>query len=339
MYDAPNLITVKRSTNTVRNTMFLFLVVGLVGWYGVRFVDESKNIVPAVAQVDGNTQGGDITITFEEHTITEPIKVSTSTYDMTNFSAKSILLKDVATGKSLVTYNEYDIRPIASITKLMSAIVLLDMQVSLTGTTVAASGNVYDSFLIAGLEYERDDLWNAALIGSSNRAILSLVDESGVSREEFIQRMNQKARELGMSDTTFTDPTGLDDKNVSSASDILILLKEALDRKEIYIALSRTEYNLATIAGEHDTRVRNTNWLLLRWIPHTFAKLHPGKTGFIPASGYNFTTRIEDEEGNEVDVVVLGANAHENRFSEARDITSWVFTNYDWQTRTVRTPK
>jgi len=338
MNNAPNLIEVRRNTNTTRNVLFLGLVVALVGWYGFRFVDETE-AQGVFADSGAQKRGGDIQVSFEEHTIVEPVQVTTTTFNSDIYSAHSFLVKDVATGKSLVSSNEYRERPIASITKLMSALVLLDANIDLSGNAVAASGNVFDTFLIPGLQYSNDDLWNAALVGSSNRSILSLVDSLGITREEFVNRMNEKARELGMSDTHFTEPTGLDDTDISSASDVLILLKEALSKPNIYQALSRPEYDIATIENEHDKNIKNTNWLLLNWIPHTFSGLHPGKTGYIPASGYNFTTRIANEEGNEIDIVILGAASHEQRFSEARDIAEWIFSNYDWQSRTIRVPK
>ena len=73
----------------------------------------------------------------------------------------------------------------------------------------------------------------------------------------------------------------------------------------------------------------NTDWILLDWIPNEFAVFHGGKTGYITASGYNFTMRVEND-GHMLDVVVLGASSHEGRFTEARDIAKWVFTNYKW---------
>lgn len=339
-HDAPNLIhTRPNRTNTVRNLLFIFLIFGLVGWYGVRFAKEVEHVAPLVSADSASNEevGGDVVIQFREQTFIEPVQVTTNTLDVGSFSAEGFLVKDITTGKSLVTHNEYAARPIASITKLMSAIVLLDTGIPLTGTTTAANGEVFDTFLLSNFVYDTEDVWNTALVGSSNRAILSLVDRTGMTRDAFVAQMNAKARELGMSDTVFTDPSGLDEGNTASASDVLILLKEALDRGQIYDALRQKEYSIATIAGAHERDMYNTNWLLLGWIPHRFSLLHPGKTGYIPASGYNFTTRIENEEGHSIDIVVLGADSHESRFEETRDIANWVFTNFDWQKKTIRT--
>ncbi len=74
----------------------------------------------------------------------------------------------------------------------------------------------------------------------------------------------------------------------------------------------------------------NTNWMLLGWVTNDFYKLYGGKTGYIVASGYNFTMRVENEDNHILDVVVLGADSHEGRFTEARDVAEWVFDNYTW---------
>ncbi|MEK7083965.1 MAG: hypothetical protein AAB932_01920, partial [Patescibacteria group bacterium] len=71
-------------------------------------------------------------------------------------------------------------------------------------------------------------------------------------------------------------------------------------------------------------------WLLLGWIPHQFPKFIGGKTGYITVSGYNFVVEVEDAAGRRVAAVILGANAHEARFTEARDIAKWAFENYQW---------
>ena len=83
-------------------------------------------------------------------------------------------------------------------------------------------------------------------------------------------------------------------------------------------------------SGRNSHTVNNTNWLLHEWTPHDFFVLRGGKTGYIPASGYNFTMQVEDEDTNLLDVVVLGADYHESRFTEARDIASSVYDAYIW---------
>ncbi|KKS71141.1 MAG: hypothetical protein UV42_C0036G0037 [Candidatus Magasanikbacteria bacterium GW2011_GWE2_42_7] len=69
---------------------------------------------------------------------------------------------------------------------------------------------------------------------------------------------------------------------------------------------------------------------MLGWIQHGFANILGGKTGYIPESGYNFTARIEDILGHQLDIVVLGATVHEDRFTVLREAGEWAFENYQW---------
>lgn len=342
MYIAPNLIEKQtRSYNGPRNIIFLVLCFAVVGWYGLEFSGHSDQVLEVLKNEAPKAQvGGDVVIEYVTSTVIIPVQITTGTFDNTLITAKSFFVKDYETGETLASKDEYVARPIASITKLMSALVLLDTGLDPEhGTTTAANGEVFDTFLQSHLVYKTKDVWNAAFVGSSNRAILSLVDGSGITRDEFVKRMNDKARELGMSDAIFYDPTGLDERNMASASDILLLLKVALTKKQLTDALLHTQYAFATLEGEHKRNIYNTNWLLLGWIPNKFYKIYPGKTGYIPASGYNFTTRIEDEGKHAIDIVVLGANNHEARFEEARDIAEWVFENFRWEEKIITVPK
>lgn len=254
---------------------------------------------------------------------------STPPHSMT---AQNILVKDKASGTMLYQRDVYGKRPLASITKLMSALVLLERDVPWTSTTVATSDNVFDTFIAPSNTYGITDLWQAALVGSSNQALLTLVDAVyPEGRRAFVARMNEKARELGMIDTMFVDPTGLDESNISSASDVALLLSEALRSETIQNVLATSELNIATTEGKYPKHIWNTNWLLLRWIPHSLVSLLGGKTGYVPAAGYNFAMEVANKEGNVLQVVILGAETHEARFSEARDIAQWIFENYVWE--------
>lgn len=258
-----------------------------------------------------------------------PLQADTST-PPTNFTAASIVVKDHASGAMLFGKQEYTKRPLASITKLMSALVLLDAHPRFVSTTVVVADAVEDTHMYAGDTYTIDELWHAALIGSSNKAILTLVDASGLTRVDFVRRMNDKAKLIGLTDTLFVEPTGLDDGNRSTASDIALLLQEAMNNSAIRQTLATPEYRLFSRERRAGHHIWNTDWLLLGWIPHTFARVLGGKTGYTPAAGYNVALELEDKAGRKLDVVILGASTHEARFTEARDIAQWVFTHFAW---------
>ena len=141
-----------------------------------------------------------------------------------------------------------------------------------------------------------------------------------------------------MADAVFVEPTGLDAGNMASAADVALLLRAALAERKIQETVVMREFT-ALPTGGGPNHLWSTNWLLLRWIPHTLHTIHGGKTGYITASGYNFTVSVGDAAGHTIDVVVLGAKTHEARFSEARDIADWVLNHYHWpETASTTTP-
>lgn len=249
------------------------------------------------------------------------------------FNAKSIIVKDHETGFVLYKKNEYNKRSIASITKLMSALVLLEKNPDWSAKAVVIGADSLDTHMYANDTYTLDELWYASLVGSSNKAILSLANALDWPIEAFVERMNQKALELGMSDTTFVEPTGLDENNKSTASDLVILLEESLKQEKIRDAVLTPEYNLYSAERKKKHHMWNTDWLLLGWIQNDFNKIFGGKTGYTGAAGYSFVVQLSDKNNHIIDIVVLGTDEHETRFTEAKKVADMVFVNYKWPTK------
>lgn len=325
----------------VKHTLGTFAIVGLF-FVGLGLFQMGDHLVQKTPEGNGPlvalsenllkvTEGGDV---FTPPPAPEPPKLPERTEESKDldpdvFSAASILVKDTESGMVLFEKNMYDQRPIASITKLMSSLLLLEQGFEWQATSTVVSDNLIDTHMYAGDTYTIEELWQAALVGSSNKAIMTLADYVGWTREAFVARMNERARELGMGNTHFAEPTGLDAGNASTASDITILLGEALAHKDLQEGLLQRELNLYSAEREKKHHMWSTNWLLLGWVPHQF-DLIGGKTGYIDASGYNFTVRLSDDAGHTVDIVVLGAESHEARFTEARDAADWAFDAYMW---------
>ncbi len=246
------------------------------------------------------------------------------------FTAKAMIVKDHETGTVLFGKNEYVKRSLASITKLMSALVILEKSPDWGSVATVISDDIEDTHMYAGDTHTLEDLWNSALVGSSNKAILTLADAVGWPRVAFVERMNEKARELGMADAVFADATGLSEDNQASASDVAILLNEAMKNTKISKTLLIKEYNLYSKERKEKHHMWSTDWILLGWIPNKLPEFFGGKTGYTVAAGYNFTMRAGDGKGHLIDVVVLGADTHETRFTEAKDVAEWVFANYNW---------
>lgn len=247
-------------------------------------------------------------------------------------TAASALVVDDETDTVLFAKNLEAVRSLASITKLMSALVILDFPLDWTTTTIVTEADLDNSshHINAGEKYTLEDLWNVALVGSSNSAINVLVRATGFTAEEFVGRMNHKAAQLGLTSARFADPTGLDNRNMSKIEDTARLLKTALEQDKIFKTLQIQEY-YAQPLGKKLRRIWSTDWLLTHWIPNNFKSVQiAGKTGYIVDSDYNFAVRLTDDTGHSVRVVVLGASSNETRFTEARDLAQWVFSHYLW---------
>lgn len=247
-------------------------------------------------------------------------------------SAAAALVVDDKTNTVLFERQSNAARPLASITKLMSALVLSDIGLVWSATTTVVRGDIDASShqLAAGDVVTLEELWNVALVGSSNSAVMALVRASGLTLEDFVARMNAKAESLHLPTTVFVEPTGLDARNVASAWDTARILKEALKDPHIARALATPEYYVHPVGDGKARRVWSTDWLLTSWVPNRFNKDEiAGKTGFIPESGYNFAVRLSTG-GHSVRVVVLGTASDTARFGEARDLAEWAFSSYTW---------
>ena len=276
--------------------------------------------------------GGDISpVNLPKARPTIPLSKDGQNCLVTTTAAVALVVDD-RTDTVLYEKNSTAVRSLASITKLMSALVLLDLPMTWASTTEVLPEDMDNSshHINAGEKYRLDDLWNVALIGSDNSAINVLVRASGLTPNQFVARMNEKSRRLNLASARFADPTGLDNRNMAKAIDVAKLLKFALAQERIFKALQTPEY-YATPLGKKLKRVWSTDWLLTKWIPSDFKCAQiAGKTGYIVDSDYNFTVRLTDEDGHSIRVVVLGASSNETRFTEARDLANWVFSHYLW---------
>lgn len=252
-------------------------------------------------------------------------------------TASSAVVIDDETNTVLYNKNDTDVRSLASITKLMSALVLSDLPINWRQTTFVTGTDIAeDHHLQIGEKYTLNDLWHIALVGSSNSAIKALVRVSGLSESGFAMLMNRKAHELGLYSMHFVEPTGLDSRNMGTAVDTARLLKEALAVDRIKQTLAVSQYDARPLNKKDSRKVWSTDWLMTNWIPNTFDSII-GKTGYITDSGYNFVVRLAGNKIHPLRVVVFGAATNENRFSEARDIATWVLDNYVWPRDQVAT--
>ena len=213
----------------------------------------------------------------------------------------SVLLHNTNTGHTLISQNAQEQRPLASITKLMTALVALDTGFALERPVPL---NRRWSTVLPARSYTRGELMTAMLVKSDNSAAETLAGDYPGGREEFIREMNDHARKLGMLSTHFEDASGLSPNNVSSAEDIVLLVKAALklDYMRRTTTIKHTEIEVPGKKKPVKIQITNTNSPLLG--AHDNAVL--SKTGLTSRAGWCVAMAFE-QEGQQFIVVVMGA--------------------------------
>src|SRR5262245_4030615 len=197
--------------------------------------------------------------------------------------AEAAIIYDSATGNVLWETNSNNQRSIASITKVMTAVVFLENSPDLSEQVVVDRSDVRaasTTYLRAGYTVTKGDLLHLTLIASDNAAARALARVSPYGSVAFIDRMNEKARDLNLTNTHYEDPSGLLSANVSSAYDMakLITFVSADDR----IAGVMRKQSYTVTSGRRVINIHSTNQLVMRGD----VDVQAGKTGFISSAGY-----------------------------------------------------
>lgn len=238
---------------------------------------------------------------------------------------RSAILVNYENGEVLYAKNSEMTHPIASISKLVAAMVVLDNVKDFNvRQTVSKEDALKSSFsrLRPGHELTLRDLLYASLLISDNRATRALARATAGSLTSFVDLMNTKARSLGLEHTVFFDPTGLDERNVSTAHEVAIILHHAYSYPEIarITALKKQVVNIKRGRKNYTLQLGNTNRLLDA--PY---RVLAGKTGYIDSARYCLATMVQDGGGHKLTLVVLGAPGGSTRFREARKLATWGF--------------
>ncbi|PYR31043.1 MAG: hypothetical protein DMF90_26410 [Acidobacteria bacterium] len=224
-------------------------------------------------------------------------------------------------GSVLWEEHSQDQRSIASITKVMTALVFLESDPDLSEMITVTRPDVSHAsttHLRSNDRLEAGDLLHLLLISSDNAAARVLARVSPYGSTGFIQRMNEKAAELGLQSTRYADPSGLLSDNVSSAYDMARLIAYVSVNDRIGSIMRTQEYTAYT--ARRPIAIHSTNHLLGR----DDVEVRGGKTGFINSSGYCLATLLRlPESGQQVAVVVLGARSNAGRFLETQNLFNW----------------
>jgi D-alanyl-D-alanine endopeptidase (penicillin-binding protein 7) len=235
--------------------------------------------------------------------------------------AAAAIVFDPATGQVLYEENSQDKRSIASITKVMTALVFLEDNPDLTEEIKIERSDVYaasTTYLKAGDRITAGELLHLLLIPSDNAAARALARSSHGGTTAFIERMNEKAVELGLQNTSFADPSGLNANNISSAFDLSHLITFAASDERIASIMRTPTYTVTT--NRRQIPVHSTNHILLAGDVEVMG----AKTGFISKSGYCLASLLRLPQGNPIAVVVLGARSNNGRFWETRHLFTWL---------------
>jgi D-alanyl-D-alanine endopeptidase (penicillin-binding protein 7) len=223
------------------------------------------------------------------------------------------------TGDVLWENNSHDQRSIASLTKIMTAVTFVADNPDLNRVVVVQRADVLRAsvtYLRAGERITVRNLLHLTLIASDNAAARVLARVSPGGSAGFIGRMNEMAAHMGLTNTHYADPSGLDARNVSSAYDLSHLIAFATSHPTLGPIMRSSEFTVRS--GARSFRIRNTNKLL-----GTDVDVVGGKTGFIRKAGYCLATLLQVPQGSQVAVVVLGAANSALRFAEARNLFNW----------------
>jgi D-alanyl-D-alanine carboxypeptidase (penicillin-binding protein 5/6) len=240
--------------------------------------------------------------------------------------AKATLSLDLETGKILFGKNTDQQLPMASLTKLMTILVILDKHNPDEIVTVdkrATQVEPAKMYLLANEEITISELIKAILVKSANDAALALAYHDSASIEEFAQKMNDKAAEIGLRHTNFVNPVGFDNPNQYSTVDDLAILARLTYKNPLvkqFAPITKTTATAVNGSQSHD--LDTTNDLL-----SSYLKVWGLKTGTTDLAGQCLISIVESPTGQKILNIVLNSPA---RFTESKILSQWIFDNYQW---------
>lgn len=258
------------------------------------------------------------------------------TDDPLDLRSSVALVVDQDTDEILVNKNSEAVLPIASITKLMTAMVVVDaaqpMDESIRVERVALDTPRNNrSRLKVGAELTRGELMHLALMSSENRAAYALGANYPGGMSALVEAMNQKARALGMHDSRFVEPTGLSSQNQSSAHDLALLVKAAYQQPQIREYSTTPDASVSV--GRRQVQFRNTNAL----VRSPVWEIGLQKTGFISEAGRCVVMQAQ-LAGRKLIMVLLDSTGRYTRIGDAERIRRWLATRPAVETSTDPKP-
>lgn len=248
--------------------------------------------------------------------------------DMTDLTAKSAALYD-ANGQMLYEMNAEEPLQPASVTKIMTLLLAMEaldrgdvqLDTMVTGSAHAASMGGTQIWLKEGEQLTFDEMLKAIAVGSANDCAVAVAEHLAGSEQAFVERMNERAKELGCTSTTFVNANGLDadgQKTLTSARDLALISAELLRHPKI---LDYTTIWMDTIRGGAFS-LANTNKML-----KSYAGMIGLKTGYISEAGFCIAAAAE-RDGMTLIATVMGAPTKEDRTADAAALLDYGFANF-----------
>jgi len=271
----------------------------------IYFYDSAKfewRPLPTTFDVKNKTVKAPTIFPYAAVTVLEP--------DPDVLSARAALVVDGDSGNIFFQKNMGEVRSVASLTKLMTALVFLDYNPGWDKTVkLEKSDFVGGATLWAkeGSEFSVKDLFFAMMVGSKNNAAMALSRVTGLNRDEFVKKMNEKAGGFGLTQTHFVEPTGLNEKNVSTAFEMAVIAERAFKNAEVLKATTCREVVIKPKNAKVSYRVENTSKKVL----NRDLKISGTKTGWTEEAGYNLVTQTTSG-GRDLIAIVMGAKISRN---------------------------
>lgn len=241
--------------------------------------------------------------------------------------SQAALIYDTQSKRILYDKNADRVMPIASITKLMAAMVTLDARLPLHGKVTIDSTDVHNtkrtaSRLSVGSTYARHELLRLSLMSSENRATAALARTYPGGMKAFINAMNLKAKKIGMLNSRFADPTGLNQGNVSTARDLAKLVIASNQYAVIRDFSTTAQHRVARKNNRGQLQFVNSNSLVRNQGWH----IDVSKTGYINAAGHCLVMKA-DISGDSMVIVLLNSLGKNTRIGDANRVKKWVEAN------------
>jgi len=298
--------------------LLLFCLVVQPGWDHIQQLDLS---VPVQALEQKEDLPQLITkLTVPIYTDAEPAETT-----FPNVTATAVYIMDRKSGSILFQKNAHELRYPASTAKMMTALVARRLYSSsdiLTVQEEAFSTGSTVGFHI-GEQLTVEQLLYALLIPSGNDAAFILANHHPEGYSGFISAMNSLAQELRLTQTTFHNPSGLDNATqMTTARDLALIANEVMKDAELRKIVLHKQYTIHDVQNAYTHELQNTDELL-----GNVEGVVGIKTGTTDLAGENLVTEV-DRNGREVIIVVLGSH---DRFSDSKQIINWVFSHYSWK--------